>query len=886
MASGHSHFCRFSLVAAGHPATVHPCTHMCLQKLRRLMDVYEPKPTKIEQYPSTIRAFSSEYGLPHSCMMSHNNICGHPTSYNEYGDNYYSGGFRRFGEWANSYPSRLTLPKYYTPPEFTATDFIECSFRKAVFPVSLVICENFFPGHITSVFGGSSVVGDEVRWIELWRNDEEQSESIYRYEQTQIPLPQPAEAINVILIEFNFKTSEYFSQIESVFLTGYDFLAPTPPLPALTYPLTPNGNTEITPISITVLPNEILVKILRFLDINDLRRISRTSKLFRKLSGDASLYTSVLEAGKMAYDCLWRDLQESGSFRHLHHLDVSWLGANNQITGAGLSCVIRAAPNLRSLSLHTRALDRILDLSNTDNTVQLSLPWLTSLRDLQYLDISHALFTTSSLMTLLSSLDNLEWFKAGSPFLLANQDSILNCLTEKSPGCLRGVELWHWNNLTFDCAVSFIHHHGEYLVELDLGWCTSVKLRDILPTLGSHCPNLVILLLTAHRETRDQGLGELSKGCRKLEQLDLLGSQHITPSGLEVKNLFTFSHSKNLQSITRRVTEQSVSLLSERYPGVGFKHVETYLQRAARNAACTHYIPMATIRLSLASDAPILIPLVNTIYEECEGHLWKPGHAGRITPTVFEQYHRDRELVVAELDGEIVGCVRMGRLEGYREVAMLVVRPDQRGKRIGSQMMEYISDSAKEDGCSRLEIELLYPRHKDDKWKKSVRACSSDEDEEELSIGQRRRVIDCDDGAGENKENIESYFHSRKGGNTSNKTLHDLQLDELDHNKTVKLLSKVKIKYSKEKTALFADHCQYFPQWLIYLQDGFNLCLYGVGSKRQVLLSFAKKHLKHRLHLVINGYFPNLTTRDVLTSITRDMLERCKSAGYKMIHFF
>ena len=129
---------------------------------------------------------------------------------------------------------------------------------------------------------------------------------------------------------------------------------------------------------------------------------------------------------------------------------------------------------------------------------------------------------------------------------------------------------------------------------------------------------------------------------------------------------------------------------------------------------------MATIRLSKVSDAPNIIPLVNSVYETCEGHLWKPGH-NRISSDVFDQYHQNRELVVAEVNDEIVGCVRMGRMEGYREVAMLVVRPDIRGQRIGTQMMEWIERSARSDGCGWLEIELLYPKNQPDRWKSSVR---------------------------------------------------------------------------------------------------------------------------------------------------------------------
>ena len=145
------------------------------------------------------------------------------------------------------------------------------------------------------------------------------------------------------------------------------------------------------------------------------------------------------------------------------------------------------------------------------------------------------------------------------------------------------------------------------------------------------------------------------------------------------------------------------------------------------------------------------------------------------------------------------------------------------------------------------------------------------DDEGELSIGQRRKVVELDQNVC-NKENIESYFHCRKAGNSTNKTLHDLELEELDHCKITKLLTKVKTGYETEQAALFAEHAQSFAQWYIYLQEGYNLVCYGVGSKRRLLLHFAKKMLKYDYHMVINGYFPNLTVRDILNNITNDLL--------------
>lgn len=59
----------------------------------------------------------------------------------------------------------------------------------------------------------------------------------------------------------------------------------------------------------------------------------------------------------------------------------------------------------------------------------------------------------------------------------------------------------------------------------------------------------------------------------------------------------------------------------------------------------------------------------------------------------------------------------------------------------------------------------------------------------------------------------------------------------------------------------------YFPQWEAELDAGFNLLLYGYGSKRRLVNRFTTA-LARRGHVaVVNGYFPGLGLRDVLASL-------------------
>lgn len=44
---------------------------------------------------------------------------------------------------------------------------------------------------------------------------------------------------------------------------------------------------------------------------------------------------------------------------------------------------------------------------------------------------------------------------------------------------------------------------------------------------------------------------------------------------------------------------------------------------------------------------------------------------------------------------------------------------------------------------------------------------------------------------------------------------------------------------------------------------GFNIVLYGLGSKHDLLEKFRTSMLQDSVHLVVNGYFPSITVKSV-----------------------
>lgn len=58
-----------------------------------------------------------------------------------------------------------------------------------------------------------------------------------------------------------------------------------------------------------------------------------------------------------------------------------------------------------------------------------------------------------------------------------------------------------------------------------------------------------------------------------------------------------------------------------------------------------------------------------------------------------------------------------------------------------------------------------------------------------------------------------------------------------------------------------------FPQWVFEMQEGFNLVLYGFGSKRLVLNAFAERVRRTADAIVVNGFDPAVTLQDVVGAL-------------------
>ncbi|NWU23557.1 ORC2 protein, partial [Dyaphorophyia castanea] len=122
---------------------------------------------------------------------------------------------------------------------------------------------------------------------------------------------------------------------------------------------------------------------------------------------------------------------------------------------------------------------------------------------------------------------------------------------------------------------------------------------------------------------------------------------------------------------------------------------------------------------------------------------------------------------------------------------------------------------------------------------------------------------------------VEEYFeaHSSSKVLTSDRTLQKLRKRRLNQQTLHDLLKKAPLAYAAEIKDLNQQHESLFSKWMLQLHLGFNIVLYGLGSKRDLLEKFRTSLLQDSVHLVVNGYFPSITVRSILNSITEEVLE-------------
>ena len=121
---------------------------------------------------------------------------------------------------------------------------------------------------------------------------------------------------------------------------------------------------------------------------------------------------------------------------------------------------------------------------------------------------------------------------------------------------------------------------------------------------------------------------------------------------------------------------------------------------------------------------------------------------------------------------------------------------------------------------------------------------------------------------------LEDYFsaHAGAAGPTSDHTLARLACPQMDAAAVRSALQTTPQPFHNDCRSLYQAHMNLFSYWLFQMSAGFNILLYGLGSKRELIESFRNEKLSGSTHLAINGYFPGLTIKQVLHTLSGDLL--------------
>ncbi|KAF8933177.1 Origin recognition complex subunit 2 [Dissophora ornata] len=130
----------------------------------------------------------------------------------------------------------------------------------------------------------------------------------------------------------------------------------------------------------------------------------------------------------------------------------------------------------------------------------------------------------------------------------------------------------------------------------------------------------------------------------------------------------------------------------------------------------------------------------------------------------------------------------------------------------------------------------------------------------------------------EDEMGAERYFQDLyQQSKTSNNTLS--KLPTLEHADFIQAIKRAPAKHSKEMEMLMLLYEEQFPQWYFELMSGFNLLIYGYGSKRALLTKFATSILTDAPLIIVNGYFPTLTVKEILDKISTTALQYTGPTG-------
>ncbi|XP_052747660.1 F-box/LRR-repeat protein 4 isoform X2 [Galleria mellonella] len=530
-------------------------------------DVSNREPKIIEQFVQDVEDFSSQYGSEISVSYTAFNLRGPPSNFPDYGDYPQAFVMRTYGTWWDEAPS---ASKNYMPQNnnaYTSQDFVEVSFKEAVYPLEVSVFETYNPGALVRIwaFGIST-----SSWYLLWEGEPHYAGDTPRIFSPRIKLI--SDSTRILRLEFNHKLLPYYTELDAVLLKGLQCLdIEIPKSLSRTFDEKPkpfkkgqildkvvssNLHEKIVPPMPTAiqsekfdtdtvlgdfqrLPNETILYVMKYLDIQSLCRCAQVNRHFNRLASDTILYREI--DLRPYWYCVHSQVLSTLSNRckFLQKLDLSWCGSRRKIYPSSVVNFLKdSGTELTHLRMNCcKFVDNMVlraIVTTCPSLQELCLrsvvgctEWgvLANLRKLRRLDLYRTDITTWAVVAIITSNPGLEHLNVGSCKMISSMDDVAIALGNNCPNLI-SVDFWR----SFSLTPTGIRALGncKNLQELDVGWCLQAGASG--EWLGWLTGNeLRKLFLGALRGICDRDLRALLPRLARLQQLDLLGVRAVTP---------------------------------------------------------------------------------------------------------------------------------------------------------------------------------------------------------------------------------------------------------------------------------------------------------------------------------------------------------------------
>ncbi|XP_076035228.1 F-box/LRR-repeat protein 4-like [Oratosquilla oratoria] len=289
-----------------------------------------------------------------------------------------------------------------------------------------------------------------------------------------------------------------------------------------------------------LLPEELILHIMRLLDLQSLCRLAQASKRLHKYALDPILYIKLnlknywWMTDNSALECL------APRACLLQELDLSWCGPYNALdTETFMEFIHQSGRQLRVLRVNScHFIDNYclyiianvcpdlqeLSMANCSKVDNLGFGELKKVWQLSRLDLSRTRIDLHTLQLLLQHASNLRHLNLSNCMLLDMDEVALTLATFNRQ--LVSLGAWKTHGLSnrglraLACVPT--------LEDLDLGWALSGVVTEGLGELARGCRNLKRLYLTALRTLTDHDLLQLATHAGQLQQLDIMGTRNVS----------------------------------------------------------------------------------------------------------------------------------------------------------------------------------------------------------------------------------------------------------------------------------------------------------------------------------------------------------------------